>query len=336
MFDHYYTPREDHLLNPMSAVPLGDDNPLGPMHGLTEVDMAKPRPAALHTVVDLSTLALAFDCDSGSESGSDDGYVSTLLRIQRAAPLPATPRKIAGARRVARAASAPQAQLVRAMMDIDVDAVEGQIGAGMRVGASGTTKATEARSAPEGELFQSITATPGLESTSFEVCCISQLSSLPSPPSSSLPHLLFSGVHRNVSLPTPRQNCAILTTYSSFHIISMLRDPHPHPNPMPVPVYLSFLFGLVLCRIAPHSIPFLSPFSLLLSLLLSLPSSLLDLGPACAAKLSSYRLSSYCTLLAHYPLYIFAWISSYLTHPSTMSWSYRRSPISPIPHPPFS
>ncbi|KAJ7921471.1 hypothetical protein B0H13DRAFT_1984835 [Mycena leptocephala] len=168
MFDHYYTPREDHLLNPMSALPLGDDNPLGPMHGLTEVDMAKPRPAALHTVVDLSTLALAFDCDSGSESGSDDGYVSTLLRIQRAAPLPATPRKIAGARRVARAASAPQAQLVRAMMEIDVDSVEGQIGAGMRVGASGTTKATEARSAPEGELFQSITATPGLESTSFE------------------------------------------------------------------------------------------------------------------------------------------------------------------------
>ncbi|KAF8161829.1 hypothetical protein K438DRAFT_1859507 [Mycena galopus ATCC 62051] len=114
---------------------------------------AKPRTTA-PGFVDLSALALeqlvAFDCDdSDSDSGSDDGYVSTLLRIQRAAAPIVAPRKIAGARRVARAASAPL-RVTSDMIDVDVP----------------ITKRTAKKA--EGELFQSITAIPGLESASFE------------------------------------------------------------------------------------------------------------------------------------------------------------------------
>ncbi|KAJ7312806.1 hypothetical protein DFH08DRAFT_896627, partial [Mycena albidolilacea] len=114
-------------------------------------------------VVDLSALALlAFDCDdSDSESGSD-GYVSTLLRIQRAAVPAVLPRKIAGARRVARAASAPQPMRSTSTGSIDVDFDFD----------TPTTNGNAPRTASEGELFQSITVIPGLESTSFEVRCV--------------------------------------------------------------------------------------------------------------------------------------------------------------------
>ncbi|KAJ7770341.1 hypothetical protein B0H14DRAFT_2967093, partial [Mycena olivaceomarginata] len=122
----------------------------------------KPRANGTDTpaFVDLSALALvAFDCDdSDSESGSDDGYVSTLLRIQRAAVPAVLPRKIAGARRVARAASAPQPMRSTNTGSIDVDFDFD----------TPTTNGNAPRTASEGELFQSITAIPGLQSTSFE------------------------------------------------------------------------------------------------------------------------------------------------------------------------
>ncbi|KAJ7646000.1 hypothetical protein DFH06DRAFT_581439 [Mycena polygramma] len=214
MLDHYYTPRDN---QDFSALPfprhLDQHDPRAlpattSMSSMSMLDVdlaAKPRhPAHAHaTVVDLSALALeqlvAFDCDSGSESGSDDGYVSTLLRMQRA-PLPspgASPRKIAGARRVARAVSAPQPQTptqaravgfvgmgVGPMMEVDPDAP-----ADLFTGATDTHANTGFRTqmtkAPEGELFQSITAIPGLESTSFEVRCLPSPSrnyTFPSPP----------------------------------------------------------------------------------------------------------------------------------------------------------
>ncbi|KAJ7194819.1 hypothetical protein GGX14DRAFT_677884 [Mycena pura] len=163
MLDHYYTPRD---LPSQQMIPNAC-----PMDLLTEFDTpvgsatGKPLPPRA-AVVDLSALdldQLAFDCDSGSESGSDDGYVSTLLRIQRSVSLVPTPRKIAGARRVARAVSSPRP--VRAGMVVDVEV---QVQSQAR---------TSGRSTPEGELFQSITAIPGLESTSFEVC-VSLLSTI--------------------------------------------------------------------------------------------------------------------------------------------------------------
>ncbi|KAK7057817.1 hypothetical protein R3P38DRAFT_2843163 [Favolaschia claudopus] len=164
MLDHYYTPRDlpdlDLTGDPLSSNPI-----------LTDLVTAKPRATACSSrpaVVDLSAIALeqlvAFDCDdSDSESGSDDGYVSTLLRIQRAAAPVALPRKIAGARRVARAVSAPHTPRVTetggagSAGGMDVDSEMGDL-ATKKNGANVT----------EGELFQSITATPGLESTSFE------------------------------------------------------------------------------------------------------------------------------------------------------------------------
>ncbi|KAJ7796509.1 hypothetical protein B0H14DRAFT_2914615, partial [Mycena olivaceomarginata] len=153
MLEHYYTPRDlsDGLLQP------GADNG----HPIL-TDLTKPRANGTDTpaVVDLSALALvAFDCDdSDSESGSDDGYVSTLLRIQRAAVPAVLPRKIAGARRVARAASAPQPMRSTSTGSIDVDFDFD----------TPTTNGNAPRTASEGELFQSITVIPGLESTSFE------------------------------------------------------------------------------------------------------------------------------------------------------------------------
>ncbi|KAF8140877.1 hypothetical protein K438DRAFT_1946588 [Mycena galopus ATCC 62051] len=73
---------------------------------------------------------VAFDCDdSDGDSGLDDGYVSTLLRIQRAAAPPVVaPRKIAGARRVARAASAPMrvTSEIRGRADNEEDREEGR------------------------------------------------------------------------------------------------------------------------------------------------------------------------------------------------------------------
>ncbi|KAJ7796534.1 hypothetical protein B0H14DRAFT_2914718 [Mycena olivaceomarginata] len=110
MLEHYYTPRDlsDGLLQP------GADNG----HPIL-TDLTKPRA-------------------NGTDTPRHDGYVSTLLRIQRAAVPAVLPRKIAGARRVARAASAPQP---------------------MRSTSTGSI---------DDELFQSITAIPWPESTSFE------------------------------------------------------------------------------------------------------------------------------------------------------------------------
>lgn len=158
MLDHYYTPRDALIPLPDPHLALALTPPLLP----SAADKPLPPRAA---VVDLSALSLeqlAFDCDSASDSGSDDGYVSTLLRIQRTLPVstsasasaPATPRKIAGARRVARAVSSPGPQLhLQPAPQLQMDV---EVAAGVAAG-------------PEGELFQSITAIPGLESTSFEV-----------------------------------------------------------------------------------------------------------------------------------------------------------------------
>ncbi|KAJ7660441.1 hypothetical protein B0H17DRAFT_1212622 [Mycena rosella] len=112
-------------------------------------------------IFDLSTLDLehlAFDCDSGNESGSDDGYVSTLQRMQRALP-PAT----APARRVARVVSALRAPRALLAMEVEVE------NASVSASTSASTM-TEGRlgSTPEGEVFQSITVIPGFESTGFE------------------------------------------------------------------------------------------------------------------------------------------------------------------------
>ncbi|KAJ7496549.1 hypothetical protein FB451DRAFT_1208056 [Mycena latifolia] len=158
MLDHYYTPRDapDPRPHPHSLMAMGIPSDFEMEMDMQAQDPKAPRAPA---VVDLRTLDLehlAFDCDSGSESGSDDGYVSTLQRIQRALPPPPPPpRKIAGARRVARAVSSPQAVRV---MDIEVQGKATATTAGVGTG----------RSTPEGEVFQSITAIPGLESTSFE------------------------------------------------------------------------------------------------------------------------------------------------------------------------
>ncbi|KAF7288440.1 hypothetical protein HMN09_01396700 [Mycena chlorophos] len=140
MLDHYYTPRDR-------------DPP--PTQDLMSVNVgrdSKPQLFAPRTVVDLTSLSLdqipfAFDCDSDEDdedSGSDDGYVSTLLRLQRSLPLVVGPRKIAGARRVARAVSSPA------------------------VATTATTHSMEVETTPEGEMFHSITAIPGLQTTSFE------------------------------------------------------------------------------------------------------------------------------------------------------------------------
>ncbi|KAJ7646011.1 hypothetical protein DFH06DRAFT_1332951 [Mycena polygramma] len=103
MLDHYYTPRDNQDSFPALPFPRHLDALPGTATttmSMLDVDLAaKPRHPAQHaTVVELSVLALeqlvAFDCDSGSESGSDDGYVSTLLRVQRAPPVPSPPRKI--------------------------------------------------------------------------------------------------------------------------------------------------------------------------------------------------------------------------------------------------
>ncbi|KAJ7099301.1 hypothetical protein B0H15DRAFT_819808 [Mycena belliarum] len=158
MLDHYYTPRDaapgpdPRTLLPRMTMDF-DRGPFdsdGPTNTGASGKTLPPRGA----VVDLRTLdlELVFDCDSGSESGSDDGYVSTLQRLQRTLPSsPPAPRKIAGARRVARAVSAPQTVL---MPDVEATAA----GAGPRARIH----------TPEGEVFQSITAIPGLECTSFE------------------------------------------------------------------------------------------------------------------------------------------------------------------------
>ncbi|KAJ6497365.1 hypothetical protein C8R45DRAFT_982673 [Mycena sanguinolenta] len=159
MLDHYYTPRDD--LDALLPIPSN------PIPTPPDADIAaKPRAPGVR-VIDLSALALeqlvAFDCDtddSDTESGSDDGYVSTLMRIQRALPPPT--RKIAGARRVARAVSAP-VPTMRTAAVVEGHG-EGDADAGMEVdsGAQGR------RAAREGELFQSITAIPGLQGASFE------------------------------------------------------------------------------------------------------------------------------------------------------------------------
>ncbi|KAJ7650989.1 hypothetical protein FB45DRAFT_889279 [Roridomyces roridus] len=152
MLDHYYTPRD--LVANADLTPL-PDTPI-------DLDVAKP-PRSAPAVVDLTALdLLAFDCDSDSDSGSDDGYVSTLLRMKAQAQV-ATPRRIAGARRVARAASAPGPAR---MMEVDLPGT----GNSLKVPSPSTSLATGTggRTVREGEMFQSITAIPGLESTSFE------------------------------------------------------------------------------------------------------------------------------------------------------------------------
>ncbi|KAJ7189026.1 hypothetical protein C8R46DRAFT_1341642 [Mycena filopes] len=174
MLDHYYTPRD---LPPLAssdgdpgvvAAPTVDPFPgtkLGLGLGVDRVDRdrdrkAQPRDTILHDLRVLDDFTLEFDCDSGSEdeSGSDDGYVSTLLRLQRQRAAAqgqelglGTPRKIAGARRVARAVSSPRALTTAPLPAAD----------------AGKSK-NKSKTKSEGEVFQSITATPGLESTSFE------------------------------------------------------------------------------------------------------------------------------------------------------------------------
>ncbi|KAF7289172.1 hypothetical protein MIND_01378300 [Mycena indigotica] len=152
MLDHYYTPRDP--LPAADGLLTNYVSPAGVGIGAGE----KPKPLPPRTVVDLTSLNLdqipfSFDCDSDDEdqSGSDDGYVSTLLRLQKSLPIVSVPRKIAGARRVARAVSSPA---VPTTMSMEVE--------------SDTTGAREANTAPEGEIFQSITAIPGLETMSFE------------------------------------------------------------------------------------------------------------------------------------------------------------------------
>ncbi|CAK5264466.1 unnamed protein product [Mycena citricolor] len=154
MLDHYYTPRDSapSVLD-TSILPLPISIDLSANMKTTD-PRVKPTPVLRAAVVDLSSIPLeeiAFDCDSASddESGSDDGYVSTLLRLQREMA-PAVPRRIAGARRVARAASAT---LPPKTPDVEMQTQGGH---------------APKRQMPEGELFQSITAITGLESTSFE------------------------------------------------------------------------------------------------------------------------------------------------------------------------
>ncbi|KAJ7033497.1 hypothetical protein C8F04DRAFT_1396098 [Mycena alexandri] len=181
MLDHYYTPRDLPLDDvAVGVASLQDEEPIFPLAGTSnlsldskknglEKDALRPRDTILHDLRVLTDFTLEFDCDSGSEdeSGSDDGYVSTLLRLQRqrnnllargvndvvGLGLGTPERKIAGARRVARAVSSPQA-VPRAMVE--------DIGVGVATqDVQGTRKL-------EGEVFQSITAIPGLESMSFE------------------------------------------------------------------------------------------------------------------------------------------------------------------------
>ncbi|KAJ7744650.1 hypothetical protein B0H16DRAFT_1559720 [Mycena metata] len=166
MLDHYYTPR-DMPLDDVEVASLQDGEAIFPLAGTSNLPLDSksnlekqnarttrarpPRPQRLHP---------------RDESGSDDGYVSTLLRLQRqrnsllargvqdvmGLGLGAPERKIAGARRVARAVSAPQA-VPRALVE----------DAGV-----GATREVQGARKLEGEIFQSITAIPGLESMSFE------------------------------------------------------------------------------------------------------------------------------------------------------------------------
>ncbi|KAJ7478659.1 hypothetical protein B0H11DRAFT_2028166 [Mycena galericulata] len=188
MLDHYYTPRD------LPAPDMNNDH----SNAILDVDIAgpdvgKPHPPRMGMGIDLRALSLeqlcvAFDCDDDDEdedgrAGSDDGYVSTLLRLQRQCA-PALPRRIAGARRVARAVSAPQQQQRVVMEEVDM---EGGVDKSQDKGGrtrdprvrpghrQAKAQAQGGRSTPEGELFQSITAIPGLESTSFEVRCLSFL-----------------------------------------------------------------------------------------------------------------------------------------------------------------
>ncbi|KAF7298463.1 hypothetical protein MKEN_01371400 [Mycena kentingensis (nom. inval.)] len=143
---HYFTePELDVVVDPLS-IPVASPSKRPSLAPRTVIDL---------TSLDLDQIAFAFDCDSDSDneasgSGSDDGYVSTLLKLQRSIPVVQAPRKIAGTRRVARAVSSPAVVAARDNgMDVEIQQHQ--------------------RSAtPEGELFQSITATPGLETTSFE------------------------------------------------------------------------------------------------------------------------------------------------------------------------
>ncbi|KAJ7072979.1 hypothetical protein C8F01DRAFT_1362213 [Mycena amicta] len=149
MLDHYYTPRDPLPAEQMTVLSGGILAEYSP--GSAAVG-EKPKPLAPRTVVDLTSLNLeqipfAFDCDSDEDdSGSDDGYVSTLLRLQKSLPVVTGPRKIAGARRVARAVSSPIVPgITTAKMEMPVEMAQ----------------------TPR-EIFQSITAIPGLETTSFE------------------------------------------------------------------------------------------------------------------------------------------------------------------------
>ncbi|KAF7350848.1 hypothetical protein MSAN_01646900 [Mycena sanguinolenta] len=170
MLDHYYTPRDDLEVFIPTPIRMHTSTDTEAIRTRTDADIvAKPRASGVNAI-DLSALALeqlvAFDCDSDdsdTESGSDDGYVSTLLRIQRALPPPQ--RKIAGARRVARAASAPVPTMRTPLSAGEGRAAEGE-GEGMDV--DGAPSGRGRKSAREGELFQSITAIPGLQGASFE------------------------------------------------------------------------------------------------------------------------------------------------------------------------
>ncbi|KAJ6593133.1 hypothetical protein B0H19DRAFT_1245937 [Mycena capillaripes] len=172
MLDHYYTLRDlplgpqDRLLN---TIPLDHLDPNAAMLA-TNFDAAKPHPAPPQ---------------AAPENKSDNGYVSMPPHIQRTpvpVVIPRTAQKIAGVRRVACAVSmlqpvhaATMGSMLHVGWTMDIDVMnEVDFGWGAQANSTEMVTATNLQvgcSVPEGELFQSITAIPGLQSSSFEVCC---------------------------------------------------------------------------------------------------------------------------------------------------------------------
>ncbi|KAJ6631314.1 hypothetical protein B0H10DRAFT_1978168 [Mycena sp. CBHHK59/15] len=212
MLDHYYTPRDPVPL-PLSLSPAGADAVMGSNISNSGAALSDTvLGSALSDTVSVfarvprtapQLVDLVFDCDDDddddSDSGSDDGYVSVILRaLVRPAPPPPGPRRIAGARRVARAVTAPFPQvpvqgfpeaaagapLASPFPQVATGVAEAapQLGWAARDSlptwtptqpATSTwgptwTPAPPAAASPREELFQSITATPGLRGSSFE------------------------------------------------------------------------------------------------------------------------------------------------------------------------
>ncbi|KAJ6533983.1 hypothetical protein DFH09DRAFT_1325430 [Mycena vulgaris] len=126
MLNHYYTPRD---------APTPQDRPIA-------YDPTYDPGKLCAAVVDLSRLNFEhfmFDCNLGSESGSDNRYVLMLQRMQHAMLAP--PMRGMG------------------MMEVKVESVEA---------ARAGTVAHVGRRMPKGEVFQSITAILGLECTTLQ------------------------------------------------------------------------------------------------------------------------------------------------------------------------